>query len=115
MEGDLVDFLPKTLGYGIGLKPKEEVLAIKEDNHKEIEAGMIFNIRLSLANFDSQKRPTKNCLQIADSVIIVADGPPEVLTKNISKLYNDISYTLDDDDDEIAENEDSRPSAQHKK
>jgi nucleosome binding factor SPN SPT16 subunit len=53
MEGDLVDFLPKTLGYGIGLKPKEEVLAIKEDNHKEIEAGMIFNIRLSLANFDS--------------------------------------------------------------
>jgi hypothetical protein len=26
-------FLPKTLGYGIGLQPKEELLAIKSDNH----------------------------------------------------------------------------------
>ena len=41
------------MGYGIGLKPKEEILAIKENNEIIIEPGMIFNIRLSLANYDS--------------------------------------------------------------
>ena len=60
--GHLAKFLPKVLGYGIGLKPKEELLAIKEDNEKIIEAGMVFNVRVSLANFDSKKRPNRNCL-----------------------------------------------------
>jgi len=58
----LKQFLSKTLGYGIGLQPKEELLAIKADNHKVIEEGNMFTIRLSLANFDKQTRPTRNCL-----------------------------------------------------
>lgn len=59
---ELAKFLPKTLGYGIGLKPKEELLAIKDDNSKVIEAGMIFNVRLSLANFSAKKIAERNCL-----------------------------------------------------
>lgn len=58
----LSKFLPKTLGYGIGLRPKEELLAIKDDNKKVVEPGMVINIRLSLANFDAKKRPNRNCL-----------------------------------------------------
>ena len=45
--------MSKTLGYGIGLSPKEELLALNDKNTKVIEAGMVFNVRLSLANFDS--------------------------------------------------------------
>lgn len=101
--GHLVKFLPKVLGYGIGLKPKEELLAIKEDNDKIIEVGMVFNIRVSLANFDSKKRPNRNCLQVADTVLVVSDGPPEVLTRSTSKAYNDISYTLNDDEEDLDE------------
>lgn len=100
---DLAKFLPKTLGYGIGLKPKEELLAIKDDNSKLIEPGMIFNVRLSLANFSAKKIPERNCLQIADTILIVSEGPAEVLTRAISKAFNDISYTLNDSDDELAE------------
>lgn len=43
--------LQKVLGYGIGMSFKEEILAIKEDNHKVIQSGMVFNVRLSLTNF----------------------------------------------------------------
>jgi len=62
LDEKLHPFLSKTFGYGIGLQPKEELLALNEKNQKIIEAGMVFNCRLSLANFDSLKRPTKNCL-----------------------------------------------------
>lgn len=100
---EFAKFLPKTLGYGIGLKPKEELLAIKDDNSKVIEAGMVFNVRLSLANFSVKKIAERNCLQIADTILIVSDGPAEVLTRSISKAYNDISYTLNDSEDDLAE------------
>ncbi|CDW89086.1 isoform a [Stylonychia lemnae] len=60
--------LPKVLGYGIGIYPKEDLLSIKEDNEKIIEAGMVFNLRLSLANF--QLTPNRNCLLIADTILI---------------------------------------------
>jgi nucleosome binding factor SPN SPT16 subunit len=49
---DYLKNLPKVLGYGIGMNPKEELLSIKEDNDKVIDNGMVFNIRLSLAHFD---------------------------------------------------------------
>lgn len=60
--GHLHKHLSKTLGYGIGLQAKEELLAIKADNSKVIEPGMVFTIRMSLANFDKESRPTRNCL-----------------------------------------------------
>ena len=113
--GHLSKFLPKVLGYGIGLKPKEELLAIKEDNDKIIEAGMVFNVRISLANFDSKKRPNRNCLQVADTVLIVSDGPAEVLTRSISKTYNDISYTLNDDEDDLEEGAEAEKSNKNPK
>ena len=97
-QAGLAKFLPKTLGYGIGLQPKEELLAIKADNHKVIEVGNMFTVRLSLANFDRENRPTRNCLQIADTVLVTADGC-EVMTKGNSRDFNDISYTIDEDEE----------------
>ena len=39
------------MGYGIGMQTKEEQLTIKSENHRVVEAGMAFNIRLTLTNF----------------------------------------------------------------
>ena len=52
--------LPKVLGYGIGMNFKEELLAIREDNEKIIESGMVFNIRLSLTNFAKATKDMPN-------------------------------------------------------
>lgn len=99
-----VNCLPKTLGYGIGMSAKEELLTIKEDNQKVIEANMLFNVRLTLTNFSLQKKEAKNretnaknCLMIADT-ILVTDSGCEVLTQGVSRQFNDISYNLDDPD-----------------
>jgi nucleosome binding factor SPN SPT16 subunit len=58
----------------------------------------MFTVRLSLANFDRENRPTRNCLQIADTILVTKDGA-EVLTKGNSKEFNDISYTIDEDEE----------------
>lgn len=69
---------------------------------------MVFNIRLSLANFD-QARPNRNCLLIADTVLINSDNI-EVLTKGIPKAYADISYSIDEND-EVNETEEGNSTA----
>lgn len=62
---------------------------------------MVFNLKVSLANFDSEQRPTRNCLQISDTVIINSDEPVEYLTKKTSRKYENISYTINEEEDEI--------------
>ena len=59
--------MQKVLGYGIGMNFKEELLAIKEDNHRIIEVGMVLNVRLSLTNFskNSETPTARNCLLLA--------------------------------------------------
>ena len=63
---------------------------------------MVFNVRLSLANFDN--RPKRNCLLIADTVLLNGENV-EILSKSIPKDYADISYSIDENDDEIPEDE----------
>jgi nucleosome binding factor SPN SPT16 subunit len=70
---------------------------------------MVFNLRLSMANFDN--RPTRNCLLIADTILIkeASDTTPaiEIMTKTIPKAYADISYSIDENDDDLPEEEKS--------
>lgn len=60
-----------------------------------------------MANFD--QRPNRNCLLIADTVLVksndqdIAQPTFEVLTKVIPKLYADISYSIDENDEEVPE------------
>jgi len=70
---------------------------------------MVFNIRLSLANFDN--RPNRNCLLIADTVVI-ENGAPDVLTKDNPKAYADISYQIEENDEEVNEESKARMSEQ---
>lgn len=93
--------LQKVMGYGIGMNFKEELLAIKEDNQRIIQSGMVFNVRLSLTNFAKQNdAPTqRNCLLLADTLIVLKDGA-EVLTRSVTRSYGEISYFLDDEVEE---------------
>jgi nucleosome binding factor SPN SPT16 subunit len=104
---DHLKHLPKVLGYGIGLNKKEEQLSIKSDNHRIIEPGMIFNLRVSMANFDN--RPTRNCLLVADTILMkeISESAPclENLTRSIPKAYADVSYSIDENDEDLPEEE----------
>lgn len=44
------------------MNPKEDLLSIKEGNQRVIEAGMVFNLKISFANFDPKENPQRNCL-----------------------------------------------------
>jgi nucleosome binding factor SPN SPT16 subunit len=113
-----VKAVPKILGYGIGMNAKEESLTIKEDNHKVIEAGMTFNVRLTLTGFASAKKDggkesnTKNCLMIADTIYVTSEGC-EVLTSGISRNFSDISYNLEDEDNVAEEQSTAHNSVQN--
>ena len=100
------------LGYGIGMNLKEEMLAIKEDNHRVIQSGMVFNVRLSLTNFakNSEAPTIRNCLILADTLIVLKEGA-EVLTRSVTRSYGEISYFLDDEVDEHAAANKSKPAA----
>lgn len=61
---------------------------------------MIINLRMYMANFSSI--PTRNCLLIADTILIKGQTP-EVLNR-LEKKYADISYTIEENED-VDENE----------
>lgn len=42
------------------MQTKEEQLTIKADNHRVVEAGMVFNVRLTLTNFAQSSAETKD-------------------------------------------------------
>lgn len=93
---------------------KEELLAIKEDNERLIETGMVFNVRLSLTNFskNAETSTARNCLVLADTLIVLKEGA-EVLTRAVTRTYGEISYFLDDEPEDknaVIENGDHEES-----
>ncbi len=97
-ENPLKKFLPKSFGYGIGMTVKEELIALKSENTKEVKAGMCFNVRVSLTGFNGDNIMAKNCLLISDTLLVLAEGA-EVLTRGITRAYGDISYFLEDEEE----------------
>jgi nucleosome binding factor SPN SPT16 subunit len=89
--------LKKSFGYGIGMNLKEEKLALKTDSQVKIENGMTFCLRVIVTDFQPDKEKHRNCVCIGDTVLVLKDST-EVLTRNVSKMYQDISYFLDDEE-----------------
>ena len=44
---------------------------------------------------DIHKKPTRGIIAIGDTVLIEHDGTQSILTEQISRKYNEISYSLD--------------------
>ena len=87
-------------GFGIGSQFKEEKLLINAKNNTLVEPGMVFHIRVTLTGV--HKEPARSFIGIGDTVVIEQDGTPTVVTAGIHKKYSEISYSLDEDEEEVA-------------
>lgn len=122
----LVKHLPKNLGFAIGLDFRDPVLLLSAKNTAIIRSGMVFNLSTGFSNVElddaarksvNEKSAVKSlksfALLIADTIEVTEKGG-ELLTKH-SKALTDISYTINEEDEEGAspndDDEDSEASA----
>lgn len=97
-DATLVDKLLNYLGFGIGLEFKENVIAITGKCERVIEAGMVFCAIIGLNNLTTAKGK-QYAIMVADTVVVKdQDGNNEVVTKGISKKFDDISYSLQENE-----------------
>ena len=107
----LKEHLPKNVGFCLGLEFRDGTMVMNARNSKKFRTGMIFNLSVGLQNVPlshSEARTTRGAarklesfsLLVADTVKVVADGAPEVLTSRTSKEPENVSYNIDNDEDE---------------
>ena len=70
---------------------------INAKNEKVIEAGMIFNVIIAVNGLKTPKGKSY-AIHISDIAIILPDNT-EIITK-ISRKYDEVSYSLDDEDEQ---------------
>ena len=85
-------------GFGIGFNYKEDALTINSSNQTVIKAGMSFHVRVTLTNV--HKDPSRSVIAIGDTLLIDEAGSPKVVTAGIQKKYSEISYSLQDEEEE---------------
>ncbi|EGR30454.1 metallopeptidase family m24, putative [Ichthyophthirius multifiliis] len=102
----LQDKLPANFGYGIGLEFNEKNLEINSKNEKKIEEGMVFNVTVGFDNLENEKSK-KYAIQLSDTVAIRnAQMRNAVMTYKVSRKYEDVSYSIQDEDQDEEEQED---------
>ena len=106
----LAGLIHKNFGFGIGFNFKEDSLIINAANETKVEAGMLFHVRITLSEVKEGKAKS-TIIGVGDTVLFRtnAAGQPEtvVLTENIPRKYQQISYTLDEDEEEEGEDDEN--------
>lgn len=103
-DSELLNHLPKTLGFAVGLEFRDSSMLLNGTNPNKFVPGMVFNLSVGLHNIplseedkkgspDSVQKLTVFSLLLADVVAVQAEGVPEVMTK-ISKEFGDVSYNI---------------------
>eukprot|EP00026_Physarum_polycephalum_P000558 Phypoly_transcript_00559.p1 GENE.Phypoly_transcript_00559~~Phypoly_transcript_00559.p1 ORF type:complete len:1075 (-),score=176.29 Phypoly_transcript_00559:1265-4462(-) len=95
----------KCCGYGIGIEFQETYLMLSSKNTRTIKPGMAFNIMVGFQNLELKEEPKdpKNkvySMLLADTVIVSETGEAEVLTNSVSKRFGDVSYFIEELDNE---------------
>ncbi|KAL6623169.1 hypothetical protein ACP70R_033048 [Stipagrostis hirtigluma subsp. patula] len=96
---DLVPFLTKSCGTGIGIEFRETWLSLNEKKDVILKEGMIFNVSIGFQNLPAKvgdENTKEFSLLLADTVLICKDKP-EVLTAFISKADDDVFYSFDEE------------------
>ncbi|KAF8666391.1 hypothetical protein HU200_053498 [Digitaria exilis] len=96
---DLLPFLTKSGGTGIGIEFRETWLSLNEKNDLTLKEGMLFNVSLGFQNIlvkSSDDKIKEFSLWLADTVLIGKEKP-EVLTALISKGEDDAFYSFDEE------------------
>lgn len=100
---ELLPYMTKSAGTGIGLEFRESGLSLNSKNDRVVKAGMVFNVTLGFHNLQTETnnpKIEKFSLLLADTVIVVNDKPPEVLTSACSRATKDVFYSFNEDDEE---------------
>ena len=108
-DASLLTYLPKTLGFVIGLEFRDGTLVLNEKNATKFTSDMILNLSVGFQNIPIEKQTqsksssmtpsqklTVFSLLIADVVRVQSEGVPEILTK-VSKDFSDVSYSISGD------------------
>jgi len=106
---DLVEKLPKTLGFSIGMDFREAALLISSKNSAIIRSGQVYNLSIGFSNIPlsdncktsmNKKSDIKElstyALVVADMISVTANSS-EILTKHAKALSN-ISYAINDNE-----------------
>ncbi|XP_065003981.1 FACT complex subunit SPT16-like [Musa acuminata AAA Group] len=99
---ELIPYLTKSAGTGIGLEFRESGLSLNSKNDRLLKVGMVFNVSLGFQNLQSQTNNPKTekfSLLLADTVI-VSEKPAEVLTAGCSKAVKDVAYSFNEEEEE---------------
>ncbi|XP_027335237.1 FACT complex subunit SPT16-like [Abrus precatorius] len=99
---DLISYLTKSAGTGIGIEFRESGLNINAKNEQIIKEGMVFNVSIGFQNLQCENSKSKNkqfSLLLADTIIINKDKT-EVVTSMSSKALKDVAYSFNEDDEE---------------
>jgi len=92
----------KHVGFGIGLEFRDSTWLLNEQNHKILRSGMTFQIQVGLERLGEN---STLALMVADTVLVGGADPEgaEVLTQAASKSPAKVTYFLDMDADEEAD------------
>ena len=104
---NLLSYLPKSLGFAIGIEFRDSSLLLNNTNTTKFAEGMVFNLAVGFHNVpltEEEKRSAPETIQkievfsmlLADIVAVQKEGLPEVLTK-LSKEFGDVSYSISGD------------------
>ncbi|THU73750.1 hypothetical protein C4D60_Mb04t26150 [Musa balbisiana] len=99
---ELIPYLTKSAGTGIGLEFRESGLSLNSKNDRLLKVGMVFNVSLGFQNLQAQTNNPKTekfSLLLADTVI-VSEKPAEVLTAGCSKAVKDVAYSFNEEEEE---------------
>lgn len=47
-QGHMVEHLPKSIGFGMGLEFRESINLLKAGNERKVAAGMVFNVAVGM-------------------------------------------------------------------
>ncbi|KAI4378078.1 hypothetical protein MLD38_015615 [Melastoma candidum] len=99
---ELVPYLTKSAGTGVGLEFRESGLSINAKNERIVKENMVFNVSLGFQNLKNQSNNPKNqnfSLLLADTVIVGKDKA-DVTTYVSSKAVKDVAYSFNEDEEE---------------
>jgi len=120
---DLVDKLPKTLGFAQGLEFRDSTLLLSSKNSVQLKTGMVFCLSIGFQNLELNESILSNtpnnspvkklntyALMVADTVRITENGA-DIMTK-MGKAITNIAYNVNDEDgDDSDEDEDNDSDA----
>jgi nucleosome binding factor SPN SPT16 subunit len=106
-DASLLPYLPKTLGFAIGLEFRDSTMLLNNVNTTKFSSGMVVNLAVGFHNVPLDKGDTEKSPEVikklgvfsmllADVVAVQAQGIPDVLTK-VSKEFGDVSYSISGD------------------